>query len=70
MDIFAAMGMKIVVSGTDSLGFAMAERDELYDKGELTNVINRIVESMNHRFVLQTVQHGNIQQKNRLRPHL
>ncbi len=31
-DIFASMGMKIVVSGTDSLGFAMANRDELYDR--------------------------------------
>lgn len=31
-DIFAAMGMKIVVSGTDSLGFSMANRDELYDR--------------------------------------
>lgn len=31
-DIFAAMGMKIVISGTDSLGFAMANRDELYDR--------------------------------------
>ena len=31
-DIFASMGMKIVVSGTDSLGFAMADRDELYDR--------------------------------------
>ena len=28
-DLFATMGMKIVVSGTDSLGFAMANRDEL-----------------------------------------
>jgi len=147
-DIFATMGMKIVVSGTDSLGFAMANRDELYDrnimihtsfisfkeysrllgiqsvdtyieyggtlkmenmsfddpdfafddvsfrndestrkyidtaisrniqhtlkndrfgeyfnqlrelydKGELTNVINRIVESMNHKFLLDVVQ--------------
>ncbi len=147
-DIFAAMGMKIVLSGTDSLGFAMAGRDELYDrsvmihtsyipfreyarllgissidsyieyggtlkhenmtlsdpdaafdevsfrddestrkyidtaisrniqhtlkndrfgeyfdqlrelydKGELTNVINRIVESMNHQFLLRVVQ--------------
>lgn len=147
-DIFAMMGMKIVVSGTDSLGFAMANRDELYDrsvtihtsfipfreysrllgidsvdsyieyggtlkienmsfddpdstfddvsfrddestrkyidtaisrniqhtlkndsygeyfnqlrelydKGELTNVINRIVESMNHQFLLRVVQ--------------
>ncbi|MBQ7923654.1 MAG: AAA family ATPase [Clostridia bacterium] len=147
-DIYAMMGMKIVVSGTDSLGFAMANRDELYDrsvtihtsfipfreysrllgidsvdsyieyggtlkmenmsfndpdstfddvsfrddestrkyidsaisrniqhtlkndnygeyfnqlrelydKGELTNVINRIVESMNHQFLLRVVQ--------------
>lgn len=147
-DVFSMMGMKIVVSGTDSLGFAMANRDELYDrsvmihtsfipfkeyarllairsidryieyggtlkmenmsfddpdaefdevsfrddestrkyidtaisrniqhtlrndhygeyfnqlrelydKGELTNVINRIVESMNHRFLLRVVQ--------------
>lgn len=31
-DIFASMGMKIVVSGTDSLGFAMANRNELYDR--------------------------------------
>ena len=31
-DVFSIMGMKIVVSGTDSLGFAMANRDELYDR--------------------------------------
>lgn len=31
-DIFASIGMKIVVSGTDSLGFAMANRNELYDR--------------------------------------
>ena len=31
-DIFSMLGMKIVVSGTDSLGFAMANRDELYDR--------------------------------------
>ena len=147
-DVFSMMGMKIIVSGTDSLGFAMANRDELYDrsvmihtsfipfreyarllnirsidryieyggtlkienmdfddpeatfdevafrddestrkyidtaisrniqhtlkndhygeysnqlrelydKGELTNVINRIVENMNHRFLLRVVQ--------------
>lgn len=147
-DLFATMGMKIVLSGTDSLGFVMASRDELYDrnimihtsfipfreysrlmgiksvdtyieyggtlktenmsfddpdaaleevsfrdnestrkyidsaisrniqhtlkndrngeyfnqlrdlydKGELTNVINRVVESMNHQFLLRTVQ--------------
>lgn len=31
-DVFSMMGMKIVVSGTDSLGFSMANRDELYDR--------------------------------------
>lgn len=31
-DIFAMMGMKIVVSGTASLGFAVAGQDELYDR--------------------------------------
>ena len=31
-DIFSMLGMKIVVSGTDSLGFVMANRDELYDR--------------------------------------
>ena len=31
-DIFSMLGMKIVISGTDSLGFAMANRDELYDR--------------------------------------
>ena len=147
-DIYSMMGLKIILSGTDSLGFAMADKDELYDrnimvhtsyipfkeysrllkinsidkyieyggtlkkenmgfddpdsnfdevsfkddestrkyidtaisrniqhtlkndkygeyfnqlrelyeKGELTNVINRIVESMNHRFVLSVVE--------------
>ena len=31
-DVYSQMGMKIVVSGTDSLGFAFADRDELYDR--------------------------------------
>ena len=31
-DIFGMMGMKIVLSGTDSLSFAVADRDELYDR--------------------------------------
>lgn len=31
-DVFSMMGMKLVVSGTDSLGFTMANRDELYDR--------------------------------------
>ena len=31
-DIFAMMGMKIVLSGADSLGFAIANQDELYDR--------------------------------------
>lgn len=31
-DIYAQMGMKIILSGTDSLGFALSEADELYDR--------------------------------------
>lgn len=31
-DIFAASGMKIVLSGTDSLGFMIAADDQLYDR--------------------------------------
>lgn len=34
-DVFAAMGMKIVLSGTDSLGFWMAKDQELYDRTRL-----------------------------------
>lgn len=31
-DVFAASGMKIVLSGTDSLGFLFAEDEQLYDR--------------------------------------
>lgn len=31
-DIYAVMGIKVVLSGTDSLGFWIAEREELYDR--------------------------------------
>lgn len=31
-DIFAASGMKVVLSGTDSLGFLFSESEELYDR--------------------------------------
>lgn len=31
-DVFAASGMRIVLSGTDSLGFLFTEREELYDR--------------------------------------
>ncbi len=31
-DVFASMGMKIVLSGTDSLGFSLAMNEELYDR--------------------------------------
>ncbi len=34
-DVFAAMGMKIVLSGTDSLGFWLAMDEELYDRAKL-----------------------------------
>lgn len=31
-DVFAASGMRIVLSGTDSLGFLFTEKEELYDR--------------------------------------
>lgn len=31
-DVFAASGMKIVLSGTDSLGFLFTEDEQLYDR--------------------------------------
>ena len=34
-DIFAASGLKIVLSGTDSLGFLFAQDEQLYDRCEL-----------------------------------
>ncbi len=34
-DIFAASGMKIVLSGTDSLGFLFAEDEQLYDRCDM-----------------------------------
>ncbi|MDO4478406.1 MAG: AAA family ATPase [Lachnospiraceae bacterium] len=34
-DIFAACGMKVVLSGTDSLGFLFAEDEQLYDRCRL-----------------------------------
>lgn len=34
-DVYAAMGMKIVLSGTDSLGFWLALDQELYDRAKL-----------------------------------
>lgn len=34
-DVYAAMGMKIVLSGTDSLGFWLAKDQELYDRAKM-----------------------------------
>lgn len=34
-DVFATMGMKLVLSGTDSLGFWLAMGEELYDRAKL-----------------------------------
>lgn len=36
-DVFAASGMKIVLSGTDSLGFLFTENEELYDRCVMTH---------------------------------
>lgn len=34
-DVFASCGMKIVLSGTDSLGFVFSEDEQLYDRAEM-----------------------------------
>ena len=36
-DIYSAMGMKIVLSGTDSLGFWLAVHEELYDRAVMVH---------------------------------
>ena len=36
-DIYSAMGMKIVLSGTDSLGFWLASHEELYDRAVMVH---------------------------------
>ena len=36
-DVYAPMGMKIVLSGTDSLGFWLSEKGELYDRAYLVH---------------------------------
>ncbi len=36
-DIYSAMGMKIVLSGTDSLGFWLAMHEELYDRAVMVH---------------------------------
>ena len=40
----------------DSFGEYFNQLRELYEKGELTNVINRIVQNMNHRFLLSVIR--------------
>lgn len=40
----------------DKYGEYFNKLRDLYEEGELTNVINRVVESMNHRFVLSVVE--------------
>jgi hypothetical protein len=40
----------------DSLGIYFNELRDLYDNNELTNVINRIIEDMNHRFLLKVIE--------------
>lgn len=36
-DVYAGMGMKIVLSGTDSLGFYLASKDSLYDRAYMVH---------------------------------
>ena len=47
-DVFAACGMKIVLSGTDSLGFLFTEDEQLYDRCVMLHIgnLNRCWEFM------------------------
>lgn len=36
-DVYAALGMKVILSGTDSLGFAFAANEELYDRNVMVH---------------------------------
>lgn len=40
----------------DRLGIYFNELRELYENNELTNVINRIIEDINHRFLLKVIE--------------
>ena len=51
-DVFAAQGMKIVLSGTDSLGFWLAQHDELYDRAVMVHTT--YIPFHEHRRVLDT----------------
>ena len=49
-DVFAAQGMKIVLSGTDSLGFWFAANEELYDRA--TMIHTTWISFKEHRYLL------------------
>lgn len=61
-DIYSMMGMKIVISGTDSLGFAMANRDELYDRSVTIHTsfipFREYVRVLNIRSVDRYIEYG------------
>ena len=46
-DVFAACGMKIVLSGTDSLGFLFTEDEQLYDRCILMHTTFILTVSLN-----------------------
>ena len=41
-DVYAAQGMKIIFSGTDSLGFYFAINDELYDRAVMEGIFGSL----------------------------
>ena len=49
-DVFAAQGMKIILSGTDSLGFWFAANEELYDRA--TMIHTTWISFKEHRYLL------------------
>lgn len=51
-DVFAAQGMRIVLSGTDSLSFWLARQDELYDRAAMIHTTH--IPFWEHAYLLGT----------------
>lgn len=61
-DIYSMIGMKIIMSGTDSLGFIMADTDELYDRNIMLHTsfisFNEYYRLLNIKSIDQYIEYG------------
>ncbi len=77
-DIYAAAGMKIVLSGTDSLGFWLASYEKLYDRADLIHTswipfaehsrllgTDDVDDYLEHGGILTSADAGNTDRRNR-----